>query len=35
MDKYKKLLENMTSIKIMIINNNNINNENIYDKTIV
>ena len=32
MDKYKKLLENMTNIKIVIINNNNINNENIYDK---
>ena len=32
MDKYKKLLKNITIIKIVIINNNNINNENIYDK---
>ena len=32
MDKYKKLLENITNIKIVIINNNSINNENIYDK---
>ena len=32
MDKYKKLLENITIIKIVIINNNNIYNENIYDK---